>query len=349
MKNSKNTWTDHTFNPWVGCTKVSPGCANCYAEAQDRRWRGDKTRWGEGVPRERTSEAYWRQPLRWNAEAAKSGIRPRVFCGSMCDWLDSEVPIEWLADLMALIHCTPNLDWLLLTKRPENWHKRLLDVMKCRGQIRISAEVWALLQTCVAWEAGRVVPSNVWLGATVENQEMADKRIPALLRIPAKVRFLSCEPLLGVVDLSKSYPDEFCVCSQCGHWAFHGVGSMMICTNCDCREEDERGDCKACGKGAMRDICPECEDNDWLAYYGNPRNFAEGYEVLPGINWVICGGESGAGARPMCPDWARSLRDQCANVKVPFLFKQWGGLRSGGARELDGVVHDGYPERERNA
>lgn len=117
---TKISWCDSTFNPWIGCTKISPACANCYAADMMHRWGKDL--WGPGKPRQRTSAANWRQPLKWEAEAARTGIRRKVFCGSLCDCLDPEVPIEWLADLLGLIFRTPHLDWLLLTKRPEMWH-----------------------------------------------------------------------------------------------------------------------------------------------------------------------------------------------------------------------------------
>ena len=114
---TKIQWCDATFNPWIGCSKVSPGCANCYAE-RDFDLRKHVAKWGAGQPRHRTSVSYWKEPLKWNRHAPMlaSGVRPRVFCGSLCDWLDDEVPVEWLADLLDLIRRTPNLDWLLLTQ-----------------------------------------------------------------------------------------------------------------------------------------------------------------------------------------------------------------------------------------
>lgn len=140
MKNSKIEWCDHTFNPWIGCTKVSPGCANCYAEARDKRLDGG-AHWGKGAPRRRTSSGNWQHPLQWNRDsirdqencrlAIENGAamyeipdRPRVFCASLADWLDDDVPIQWLADLLSLIVATPSLDWLLLTKRPQNFTSR---------------------------------------------------------------------------------------------------------------------------------------------------------------------------------------------------------------------------------
>jgi protein gp37 len=208
MKDSAIQWTDHTFNPWIGCTKVSPGCANCYAAVSvPAKMRGIK--WGKGEPRQRTSAAYWKQPLAWN-KFPLGRVRPRVFCASLADWLDNEVPIAWLADLLKLIHDTPNLDWLLLSKRPENWKDRIVAALNHltgeRDQNPSAFENWLDL-----WQAGADAPDNVWLGTTVENQEMADHRIPELLKIPARVRFLSCEPLLGAVDLRH-------VTSSTGEW-----------------------------------------------------------------------------------------------------------------------------------
>lgn len=208
---TKIEWATHTFNPWIGCTKVSPGCLNCYAENTTRarvlRSRGQEI-WGKGNKRVRTSASYWKDPLKWSRESRQPIAvnwsqtddlgepaklfppRPRIF-PSLCDWLDDEVPIEWLADFLKLIHDTPHLDWLLLTKRPENFQRRvgsLLSTMFMRDD-------WRLL-----WLEGQP-PANVWLGTSVEDQQRADDRIPELLRIPAAVRFLSVEPLLGPVDL----------------------------------------------------------------------------------------------------------------------------------------------------
>lgn len=191
MENSNIEWTDHTFNPWIGCAKVSPGCHHCYAETlMDTRY--GRVKWGKGQPRSRTSAANWRKPRQWNKAAEGATQRPRVFCASLADWLDDEVPIEWLAELMDLIRETPNLDWLLLTKRPENFD-RLGDAISYAEQ---DTRYWLS-----EWSGGEA-PHNVWVGTTVEDQQRADERIPALLDIPARCRFLSCEPLLGPLDLS---------------------------------------------------------------------------------------------------------------------------------------------------
>ncbi|MBW6400025.1 phage Gp37/Gp68 family protein [Roseomonas sp. HJA6] len=182
-------WTVHSFNPWSGCQAVSPACDHCYAEAQAKRqpktWGG----WGPHAERKRTSESYWRQPLKWNSEARKAGTRPRVFCASMADVFDNAVPAEWRADLWALIAETPHLDWLLLTKRPQNIRPMMIAARR------------AVLRADVAEDHVTWPWPNVWLGTTVENQAEADRRIPHLLAVPAAKRFLSCEPLLGPVDL----------------------------------------------------------------------------------------------------------------------------------------------------
>lgn len=258
-ENTKIEWCDHTFNPWEGCTKVSVGCAHCYAEARNARFAGGKApNWGPGAPRRRTSAANWDLPHKWEGRAdrfPKPARRPRVFCASLADWLDPEVPVEWLFDLLDLIRQTRHLDWLLLTKRPELWKERLRAVY-----VHERLDAWHPLADWVKdWLCG-TPPENVWAGTTVENQEAAGKRVPELLCIPARVRFLSCEPLLEEVRLRQ-----------------------------------------------MR------HNNDW-----DPP------AVPDGIHWVICGGESGRDARPMHPDWARALRDDCQEAGVPFFFKQWG-------------------------
>lgn len=205
-------WATYTFNPWRGCTKVSDGCENCYAETLSKRNPATLGEWGPGKPRVLAAEAMWRSPIKWNAAARDASRewhfekqhslergsvyqvprpeRPRVFCASLGDWLDDEVPIEWLWLLMDLIRDTPHLDWLLLTKRPENWAKRL-----GAGPVNTMVRQWL--------EGSP--PANVWLGTSVEDQTTADIRIPQLLRIPAKVRFLSCEPLLGPVNFHSNH------------------------------------------------------------------------------------------------------------------------------------------------
>jgi protein gp37 len=195
---TKIEWADATVSMWWGCTRVSEACRNCYAESWANRW--GKKLWGPGAPRERKkgAEALAR---RLNRQAERAGRRLRVFSASMSDWLDDEVPAEWLADLLALVAETPHLDWLLLSKRPHLWRARLGAACEfVRGQPDgYTREGLALAH---AWLCD-VPPKNAWVGATVEDQERADKRIPALWEIPAVMRFLSCEPLLGPLDLPK--------------------------------------------------------------------------------------------------------------------------------------------------
>lgn len=195
------SWTDSTFNPWVGCQRVSPGCENCYAEALDKRTGGGidpvdkvkKLRWGPKAPRVRTSIANWRKPIQWNAAAQKLKTRRRVFCSSLADvFEDREELSDWRRDLFSLISGTPWLDWQLLTKRPENIDRLWPGIYHPKNQ--------GIFEDCpppssTAWP-------NVWLGTTVEDQKRAKERLPHLLEIPAAVHFVSCEPLLERVDLS---------------------------------------------------------------------------------------------------------------------------------------------------
>lgn len=180
-ENSNIQWTDHTFNPWIGCQRVSPGCVNCYAENETyvrvQRSAGREL-WGPKGERHVTSEANWRKPLAWNRAAEKRGTPAKVFCASLADvFEDRPELVAPRTRLFLLIQNTPWLRWQLLTKRPEN-------------VLPLVPEDWQ-----------EDFPSNVWMGTTVEDQQRADERIPHLLQVPASVRFLSCEPLLGPVDL----------------------------------------------------------------------------------------------------------------------------------------------------
>lgn len=191
---TKIQWADATLNPWEGCTKVSAGCANCYAEARDRRHLVEKAgHWGPGVPRRRVV-GFEDMARAMNRQAIREGRRLRVF-PSLCDWLDPEVPVEWLAEFLRVVCETPNLDWLLLTKRPERFIARIA----CAATMAKTLEQEDKIE---GWWTGRkCAPSNVWIGVSVENQETADARLPELLKIPAAVRFVSVEPMLGPVDL----------------------------------------------------------------------------------------------------------------------------------------------------
>lgn len=254
-------WTDYTFNPWIGCRKVAPECANCYAETLDRN-RYSKTlapgtkenpvsHWGSG-PRHRTKT--WGDPVKWNTRnvwcpncnewmrekrihspaAIEARLpadeltcpvchsdkveirRPRVFCASLADWLDDEnVPIEWFADLLKLIHDTPNLDWLLLTKRPHNWRKRiqaalanLVSQQTTPGPMEHKLYCVTRMLSGTLGATGwleRNPPANVWIGVSAGADQAA------ALDIPAQVHFLSCEPMLGPLKCTDGR------CPQCGY------------------------------------------------------------------------------------------------------------------------------------
>ncbi|OFA00169.1 DUF5131 family protein [Duganella sp. HH101] len=228
-KETSIEWTHHTFNPWWGCVKVSAACDHCYAETWAKRLGEDV--WGPKSDRRFFSEAHWKEPLKWDAEAKAQGVRRRVFCASMADVFENRPDlISHRLRLFDLIKNTPHLDWLLLTKRIHLVKKQL--------------------------PKGFQFPSNVWLGATVENQASVNKRIKYLLEFTSpSVRFLSCEPLLGPIDIS---------------------------------------------------------------------NFLRKGPLGTRVDWVIAGGESGHGARPMEPHWPDDLRKQCSAARVPFHFKQWG-------------------------
>ncbi len=214
-----------TFNGWIGCAKISEGCKNCYAAVDTfaRRSRHNGLElWGVNAARHRTSADYWKQPIRWNKQAAAEGVRRRVFCMSLADTFEDRRDLDpWRADLFSLIEATPWLDWLLLTKRPEN-------------MIRLAPERWA-----GGW------PANVWAGCTVENQEQAYERITPLIQVPAAVRFLSVEPMLEEIGLEIALSVTYCApecaadpnghpeqpgrvgCSRCGgeraiHWVIVG-------------------------------------------------------------------------------------------------------------------------------
>ena len=229
---TKIEWTDHSWSPWRGCTKVSPGCAHCYAETLSKRNPAVLGQWGKGKPRVRAKN--WQEPVRWNKDAAEfpyhcekcgtriadpeqlgspfacptcnyvlSPYRPRVF-PSLCDWLDDEVPIEWLADFLKRIHATPYLTWQLLTKRPENFRPRLRAVL---DMVKVGDGDGGTWQSMTAMWAGVPLmdnrpPANVWFGVSVEDRPRKE-RLEALNGIPAAVKFCSFEPLLEDLELTR--------------------------------------------------------------------------------------------------------------------------------------------------
>lgn len=241
------SWTDATFNPWIGCTKISPACEHCYAASDNKRrkWVAD---WGEvGKPAtERRRTKTWGDPLKWNRKAAQTGYKPRVFCASLADVFDNEAPQAWREDLWRLIGVTDHLRWILLTKRIGNVEK--------------------MIDLTLGWPF-----SHVGLMATLENQQVWDRDYAKLasLKLRFGVRWIgvSVEPMLGRIDIG--------------------------------------------------DACPD---------------------------WIITGGESGAGFRPLDMDAVRFMRDQCAANGIAFHHKQNGGFRGKDSGcMIDGVEHKHFP------
>lgn len=186
-ENSKIEWTDHTFNPWIGCTKVSPACDHCYAEnMMDTRY--GRVKWGAGEDRSRTSVANWQKPKKWNREALAAGTRPLVFCASLADVFDNEVEEKWRHDLFKLIEDTPALIWLLLTKRIGN-------VLKMTDPLR----------------GNQLLPANTAIGATMANQQEYDRDRRKLKEVAhhctPMFTFGSFEPMLGPIVLDHDAPD----------------------------------------------------------------------------------------------------------------------------------------------
>ena len=345
---SKIEWTDATWNVVTGCEKVSPGCDNCYAETFAERWRGIpghhfETGFDVTLRPERLT-----LPLRWRKPK-------RVFVNSMSDLFHKDIPDEYIARVFATMSLTPQHTYQILTKRHGRMRALLGDpTFEKRVDHELLhfppfADPKLIRRSWPLPKPGWPLP-NVWLGVSVEDQKRADLRIPALVDTPAAVRFLSCEPLLGPVDLTAWMP--------AGHASWR-------CQTPSCRRFYA---------GPLQQHCPDCgAQGHWTgSHTGN------GLPNGQPISWVIVGGESGRGARPMAPQWATTLRDQCAAADVPFFFKQWGeyaptgylviGATSKGVllagdpvddmghrielarvgkktagRELDGRTHDAFP------
>jgi protein gp37 len=193
-------WADATLNPWGGCTKVSTGCAKCYAEhATPVRAMG--IGWGKGAPRHRFT-GFEANALRLDRKAAKLGKPLRVF-PSLCDWLDAEVPIEWLANFLDVVRRTPHLTWILLTKRPENWDKRVGEACSWMSPLGPYAETkrWLFKWLGGLERENHAPPFNVWFVFSAEDQPTFDRRVRVALAVPAVMHGASLEPLLGEIDV----------------------------------------------------------------------------------------------------------------------------------------------------
>ncbi|RSS33778.1 DUF5131 family protein [Streptomyces sp. WAC08241] len=311
-------WTDRTWNAVTGCTQISAGCDNCYARTIAERFRG-----GAAFPHGfdiQVRPDKVNAPLTWRKPA-------KVFVNSMSDLFHAGIDRAWIADIFAVMAAAPRHTFQVLTKRHARMRSLLADPAFV-DQVRSRAIGKGLTPEAWTWPL-----PNVWLGVSVENQQWADIRIPALLDTPATIRWISAEPLLGPIDIT-DYTWKPCPC-------------------CNGEGHDE-----ACGP---------CADT----HCDSGR--------IKALRWVVAGGESGHGARPAHPDWFRTLRDQCAQERIPYLFKQWGAYiptdylviggprtksniavgdpvddlghrvemkrvsKKAAGRELDGRIHDDYP------
>ncbi len=319
-------WTDATWNPIVGCSVVSPGCTNCYAMKMAGRieamakGRREATHYA-GTTRPSKAGSVWTgqlalapeqillQPLSWKTPR-------RIFVNSMGDLFHEDMTDhrEWLDLIFAVMAMAPQHTFQILTKRPHIMREYLFKCLNTRGAIArncidlvLEKKISAARMGEPSWPVESVGDEedpddirlkhwplpNVWLGVSVEDQRRADERIPPLLDTPATVRFLSCEPLLGPIDLNNIHrePNDkdkgmpgFKDCTKFSFNSLHGSTSVT------------------------------CDGKTWYSEENETRR----------LDWIIAGGESGPCARPMHPDWARSLRDQCVAANVPFFFKQWG-------------------------
>jgi protein gp37 len=330
--NTKIDWTDSTWNPLHGCSRVSEGCRNCYAERMAHRFQHldsycYTTHTVDGHPawtgKVNFDKKHLLDPLKWRPVKQGAGnrdqgsVRPRrVFVNSMSDLFHENVERNWAVQIFAIMAVAHWHDFLVLTKRPQ----KMFDLIFSDGfreEVMIEAQRIIKLHSAslpslpdgaewvddaIEFEMPWPLP-NVWIGVSVENQAAADERIPLLLQTPAAVRFVSCEPLLGPMDLAQIDTSAF----DCGS------GTKNALT----------GDLRLPGFGSVSST----------TIHGKR------------LNWVICGGESGPGARPMHLDWVRGMRDQCQEAGVPFFFKSWGewapidfDLSIGGSISGDGAM-----------
>jgi len=308
-------WTDATWNPIRGCSRVSEGCRNCYAESVAYRFSGEgqpyeglvtigadgerKRQWNGNVL---FVEKHLLDPLRWQGRTLyhpEFGDKPvgreagkRIFVNSMSDLFHPNVKDEWIDKIFAVMALCPQHTFQVLTKRPERMLEYLADSRLFQRLIAMenaACPCGDCINLVTHAHRGRnyigrlhLPLPNVWLGVSCEDQATADARIPLLLQTPAAVRFISAEPLLGPIDRGK-------------------CGGLPIYPERHATAVGEKS-----------------SHNPW---YRDITNFAKSQRY---IDWVICGGESGPGARPMRASWAQDLRDQCGATGVPFFFKQWG-------------------------
>ncbi|MDI6834874.1 MAG: phage Gp37/Gp68 family protein, partial [Rhizobiaceae bacterium] len=345
---TKIEWTDATWNPITGCSVVSPGCTNCYAmKLAGTRLKNHPSRMG--LTKDTKAGPVWTGEVRFNAEWLDQPLRwtkPRmIFVCAHGDLFAEGVPDEWIDQVFAVMALCPEHTFQVLTKRPERMREYLAEWRQFRvaetalqvgRNLPDSYPGWSLDQWKPSVIGGCSQPAiwplpNVWLGVSVEDQRRAEERIPILLDTPAAIRWISAEPLLGPVDISRWTGTANVTCKACRKpfWLHEadpckhkeeGAGWTLACPHCGkcrCKPVWTEADAR-CG-------VPMGPPADWIdRKIGRFDTVHPTIEVKSLLDWVVVGGESGPGARPMHPDWARSLRDQCAIAGVPFLFKQWG-------------------------
>lgn len=299
MSKTRIEWTEYSWNPITGCTPISEGCQNCYAQRMAKRLAGRCGYPADDPFRVTLHPDKLNEPLKWKKPR-------RVFVCSMSDLFHEDVPFEFIDYMFAVMGRSQQHTFLLLTKRPE----RMREYLQAGRYQEILHIAYKLNFRPEGLGKGIDNPNdmrwwpNVWLGVTAENQQRADERIPILLQIPAAVRFVSVEPMLGPVDLSK--------------W----LGGTWYCETCECTVDPEFV--------PFSEIHYPCENY---------------LDFIPGIDWVICGSESGPNHRKTKIEWIRDLREQCISANVPFFLKQMEiNGRMVKMPELDGKIWDQFPE-----
>jgi len=322
---TKIEWTDATWNPITGCAVVSPGCTNCYAmKLAGTRLKNHPSR--KGLTKDTKGGPVWTGEVRFNREWLDQPLRwtkPRmIFVCAHGDLFAEGVPEEWIDEVFAVMALSAQHTFQVLTKRPERMRDYAREMERCleddvaefqRRWGNAAAEVSGSPCAAGAIEDREWPLPNVWFGVSVEDRKRAEERIPILLETPAAIRWISAEPLLGDIDGKRWLPTRRKAFRPGGEPFLAPHFYMTKCEHCHWTGSSELFDEISYGDDA--DVaCPSCH-RIILA------------DELRTIDWVVAGGESGPGARPMHPDWARALRDQCAAAGVPFLFKQWGNWR----------------------
>lgn len=338
-------WTDSTWNPWMGCTRVSPACDNCYA-AVSAPARIHAIAWGAGEDRVRTTVKNWNLPLRWQRQSSAffeaNGRRRRVFCASLADVFDNQVDVEWLVDVLAVLQQTPDLDWLLLTKRIGIVVNRLRAAADLAAARQATSELALWIR---AWVDGQP-PANVWIGATVCNQEEATRDIPKLLAVPAATRFLSIEPLLGPISLrgiAAGDPASFDGVAALSWVIVGGESGPKARPMLPAWPQQLRDECSKVGVPYLFKQWGEWHTAAYNASTGQAvfRQFdSHQHWVNKASTWVnggICLDKNG---RELTNGAAFAMARDTQAFPVTIMHRVG---KAAAGRALDGVLHDGYP------